>query len=112
MFEAAARVLSISAHTDLGEVGSADEAGAANDDYCGTGARFQTTYHRILRARLLMAEDRIDEGLDILNGALEIIQEIGEEEAARAVLSPLLSSFNQERETRDMKRARSVLKTL
>jgi predicted ATPase len=173
MVEAACRILSISAHSDLGEGGSADELGAAVNAYTTTGARFQTSYHNALYARLLAAEGRIDEGLDVLTRNLQMIQETGEEfflpevirlrgelllardkgsdeaptlfrqaidmaanrqvrslelrgatslaewhsrngdsEAARNVISPVLSWFTQGSETRDLRHAQSVLEKL
>ena len=38
MVEAVCRILSISAHADLGESGNADELGEALNDYAATGA--------------------------------------------------------------------------
>ena len=78
MVEAACGIMNISARADLGEDGSADELADAIEAYMATGATFQTTYYRTLHARLLACENRIDEGLDVLNRNLQMIQETGE----------------------------------
>ncbi len=79
MVETACRVMNASACADLGEGGSADELGAALNDYMASSARFQTSYLRTLHARLLAKEGRFDDGLDVLHRNWQMIRETGEE---------------------------------
>ncbi len=78
MVETASRVLSIATHAELGESGSAEALAAALEDYMGTGALFQNSYHRTLHARVLASEGRIDQALDVLNRDREMIKQTGE----------------------------------
>lgn len=78
MVEAVCRLLSASAHMELGESGGSKEIEEALEAYMATGARFQTSFHRTLLADAFRREGQIDKGLEVLGKALHMIQETGE----------------------------------
>jgi predicted ATPase len=69
-----------------GDGGQSSEVAEALAAYAATGARFQSPYHHTLLAGLHLRNGEIEAGMDLINKAQHIVEEIGEKFFAAEIL--------------------------